>query len=72
MDELEGALTFHYTKYDNKTAQLLFTGFARVNLEDPSPPGWERLLIDDHPSLLRRVEMARAWATGAAGSRGGS
>jgi len=53
-------------------AQSLFTGFASVNLEDPSPPGWERLLIDDHPSLLRRVEMARAWATGAAGSRGGS
>jgi STE24 endopeptidase len=60
---------------DPAAAQALFTGFARVNLEDPAPPGWARLLLDDHPSLLQRVELARAWsarATGAAGSPAGS
>jgi Zn-dependent protease with chaperone function len=60
---------------DSAGAQALFTGFAHANLEDPSPPGWAQLVLDDHPSLLERVEQARAWssrATGAAGSPAGS
>src|SRR5205807_2253850 len=35
---------------DPAGAQALFIGFARGNLEDPNPPGWAQLLIDDHPS----------------------
>ena len=60
---------------DPAAAQALFVGFERVNLEDPSPPSWARILLDDHPSLLQRVELARAWsarATAAEGSPAGS
>jgi STE24 endopeptidase len=47
---------------DPGTARGLFTGFARDSLQDPSPPGWVRVLLGDHPTLLDRIEQARAWA----------
>lgn len=46
---------------DPGTARGLFTGFARDSLQDPSPPGWVRVLLGDHPTLLDRIEQARAW-----------
>jgi STE24 endopeptidase len=60
---------------DPAAAGTLFRGFASVNLEDPDPPAWARILLDDHPSLLQRVELAQAWsqrATASGGSRAGS
>ena len=39
----------------------LFKGFVRVNLADPSPPGWVHLFLDNHPTLLTRVEQAEAF-----------
>lgn len=47
---------------DPGTARGLFTGFARDSLQDPSPPGWVRVFLGDHPTLLDRIEQARAWA----------
>jgi len=46
---------------DPGTARGLFTGFARDSLQDPSPPGWVRVFLGDHPTLLDRIEQARAW-----------
>ena len=46
---------------DPAAARGLFTGFVATSLQDPSPPGWVHLLLDDHPTALQRVEMARAW-----------
>ena len=46
---------------DPAAARGLFTGFVASSLQDPSPPGWVHVLLDDHPSALQRVEMARAW-----------
>jgi STE24 endopeptidase len=43
-------------------AQGAFVGFVRTSLQDPSPPGWVHVFLDDHPTPLQRVEMARAWA----------
>jgi STE24 endopeptidase len=43
-------------------ASGLFVGFVSTSLQDPSPPGWVHALLDNHPTPLRRVEMARAWA----------
>jgi STE24 endopeptidase len=43
-------------------ARGLFVGFVRTSLQDPSPPGWVHVLLDDHPTPLQRVEMTRAWA----------
>ena len=42
-------------------ARGLFVGFVRTSLQDPSPPEWVHVLLDDHPTALQRVEMARAW-----------
>ena len=46
---------------DPAAARGLFIGFVRTSLQDPSPPGWAHVFLDDHPTPLQRVEMARAW-----------
>lgn len=40
----------------------LMRRFTSVGLADPDPPGWFQTLFADHPSGLRRIAMARAWA----------
>jgi STE24 endopeptidase len=47
---------------DPAAARALFVDFARVDLEQPDPPRWSQLLLDDHPTLLERIAMAQAWA----------
>ena len=42
-------------------ARGLFKRFVATSLQDPSPPGWVDVLLDDHPTPLRRVEMAEIW-----------
>jgi hypothetical protein len=33
-----------------------------AGLEDlPDPPTWDYLLFEDHPTVLQRIAMARAW-----------
>jgi Zn-dependent protease with chaperone function len=51
---------------DPAAAPGLFRGFVATSLEDPSPPGWVHVLLDDHPTPLQRVELARAWRARAA------
>jgi STE24 endopeptidase len=46
---------------DAAAARGLFVGFVRTSLQDPSPPGWAHVFLDDHPTPLQRVEMTRAW-----------
>ncbi len=46
---------------DPEAAKGLFKGFVRADLVDPSPPGWVHVFIDDHPTLLTRVEQAEAF-----------
>jgi STE24 endopeptidase len=46
---------------DPAAARGLFQRFARTSLQDPSPPWWIHLLLDDHPPLLARAEQAAAW-----------
>jgi STE24 endopeptidase len=46
---------------DPAAARGLFVGFVATSLQDPSPPGWVHAFLDDHPSALQRVELARAW-----------
>jgi STE24 endopeptidase len=46
---------------DPAAARGLFVGFVRTSLQDPSPPGWVHVLLDNHPTPLQRVELARAW-----------
>jgi STE24 endopeptidase len=46
---------------DPEAATELFVSFAETGLGDPSPPRWQHLLLDSHPTLADRVAMARAW-----------
>jgi STE24 endopeptidase len=41
--------------------QSLFIRFSKDDLSDPSPPTWDYLLLEGHPTLAQRVAMARAW-----------
>jgi Zn-dependent protease with chaperone function len=47
---------------DPAAARGLFVGFVRTDLQDPEPPGWVHVFLDDHPTPLHRVEQAEAWA----------
>ena len=42
--------------------QSLFIRFSKDDLSDPSPPTWDYLLLEGHPTLAQRVAMAKAWA----------
>ncbi len=58
---------------DPAAARVLFRDFARTSLQQPDPPGWSYVFLDDHPTLLQRNELAAAWAKARAGApRGGS
>jgi STE24 endopeptidase len=46
---------------DPAAARGLFRSFVATSLQDPSPPGWVHILLDDHPTALQRVELAAAW-----------
>jgi STE24 endopeptidase len=48
---------------DPAAATGLFRRLARTSLADPSPPGWWQALIGDHPTIMRRIEMVKAWQT---------
>ena len=47
---------------DPAAARGLFKGFARTDLQDPQPPTWVHVFLDDHPTPLHRIEQADAWA----------
>jgi STE24 endopeptidase len=48
---------------DPEAARGLFKGFVTTDLQDPEPPGWVHVFLDDHPTPLHRVEQADAWAS---------
>src|SRR5438552_10847643 len=47
--------------HDPAAARGLFKGFVATDLQDPDPPRWVHLFLDDHPTPLHRVEQADAW-----------
>jgi len=40
----------------------VMVGLAETSLSDPEPPGWVHFMTGTHPTLEKRVAMARAWA----------
>ena len=38
-----------------------FRSFTRVDLADPDPPLWSYVLLDNHPTVMQRLAMTRAW-----------
>jgi STE24 endopeptidase len=47
--------------HDPASAESLFRKFTRYDLVQPSPPGWSYVMIDNHPTVVQRIAMARAW-----------
>jgi STE24 endopeptidase len=39
----------------------LFKEFVETDLQNPDPPGWVHVFLENHPSALVRVEQAEAW-----------
>src|SRR5438874_3710359 len=48
---------------DHVDGREAFRSFTRIDLAQPSPPGWSYVLLDDHPTVTQRLAMTRAWET---------
>jgi Zn-dependent protease with chaperone function len=53
--------------HDPASAERLFRDFTRADYAVPSPPTWDYLLLEDHPTPIQRIAMAKAWAARRAG-----
>jgi STE24 endopeptidase len=49
------------TTRDPDAMARLFERFSQTSLGDPTPPDWAYVMLDTHPPLLDRIEMAEAW-----------
>jgi STE24 endopeptidase len=49
------------TTGDPRSAESVFRKFTLYDLSQPNPPGWSYVWIDDHPTVVQRIAMARAW-----------
>jgi STE24 endopeptidase len=47
---------------DPASAQRLFQRFAKTSLEQPDPPVWDYIMLENHPTLMQRIAMTQAWA----------
>jgi STE24 endopeptidase len=59
---------------DAASARKLFVDFQRTSLQQPNPPTWDYLWLEDHPTIAQRIAMVDAWLRSSAGrpSRAGS
>jgi STE24 endopeptidase len=46
---------------DPGAGRALFVEFVRTDLQNPDPPGWVKLFLENHPSALARVEQVEGW-----------
>ncbi len=51
------------TTRDPAAARGLFEGFSRTSLQQASPPRWDYVMLEDHPTIIQRIAMAEAWRT---------
>jgi Zn-dependent protease with chaperone function len=47
---------------DPAAARQVFRSFGRVSLEQPDPPLWDYLWLENHPTPMQRIAMAEAWS----------
>ena len=45
--------------HDPASGSRLFRLFASQTLEDPNPPWWDYVFLENHPTLMQRIEMTR-------------
>jgi STE24 endopeptidase len=48
--------------HDPAAGRQLFRLFGSETLEDPNPPWWDYVLLQNHPTLMQRIEMTQAYA----------
>jgi STE24 endopeptidase len=46
---------------DPGSTRKLFRTFERTSLENPSPPTWDYLWLETHPTLAQRIAMVERW-----------
>ena len=46
---------------DPASARKLFESFQRTSLEEPDPPLWDYLWLENHPTLMQRIAMIQRW-----------
>jgi len=51
---------------DLEAGQELVRLFASERLEEPNPPWWDYVFLENHPTPLQRIEMTRYYAAQAA------
>ncbi len=44
-----------------RAARRLFARFTRTSLQQPNPPTWDYVLLEDHPTIMQRIAMAEAY-----------
>jgi STE24 endopeptidase len=49
------------TTRDPAAARRLFEAFASSSLQQPRPPTWDYVLLEDHPTIVQRIAMVEAW-----------
>lgn len=49
------------TTRDPQAAEGLFREFVPTTLEEPNPPTWDYLLLENHPTIMQRLAMVAAW-----------
>ena len=47
--------------HDPGSAESLFHKFTRYDLVQPNPPLWSYLMLDNHPTVVQRIALARAY-----------
>jgi STE24 endopeptidase len=49
------------TTRDPSGGAALFQRFGTTSLQQPDPPTWAYLLLENHPTLMQRIAMTKAW-----------
>jgi STE24 endopeptidase len=49
------------TTRDPAAARGLFQRFSQTSLQQPSPPRWDYVLLENHPTIIQRIAMVEAW-----------
>jgi STE24 endopeptidase len=52
---------------DPAAGREAFRSFTRIDLAEPSPPSWSYVLLDDHPTVIQRIALTKAWEARADG-----
>ncbi|HEX4466775.1 MAG TPA: M48 family metalloprotease [Solirubrobacteraceae bacterium] len=64
-DESEADWSALRATHDPQAARGLFERLAVTSLADPDPPTWSYVLYANHPTIVQRLAMTRAYAGGA-------